>query len=96
MNVFTFLNITADNTSCVFVYIFSLFVESALAFTLLHFYRVKYESFKESIDPSTQELDDIAVSHYAVQVKGLPTGVGVEELQKQITNKMYLLYPVDP
>lgn len=43
----------------------------------------------------TQELDDVSIAGYAVFIKGLPTNVGVEEMQRAISTKMLKLYPVD-
>lgn len=95
MNVLTFMNITANPYRQIFVYIFTLFVEAALAFTCLYLYRQKYESFKTTVDPSADDMDDITIAQFALFVENLPTNVGVEEMQRAISSKMQILYPPD-
>jgi hypothetical protein len=46
MNKFTFLDITANNGKCLFVYIFTLLVLSGLAGTMLVWYRKKYSLYR--------------------------------------------------
>lgn len=95
MNRLTFLNITANDGKCIFVYVFTLLVISALAFLVLYWFQRKYYSYKEKLDPVHQDLCDIQIARFSIYFKGLPTNVGVEELQRAITTKMQKLYPVD-
>lgn len=95
MNTLTFLNITSNDGKCIFVYVFTLLIISALSFLMLYWFRRKYYSYKEKLDPVHQDFCDIQVARFSIYFKGLPTNVGVEELQRAITTKMLKLYPVD-
>ena len=95
MNTLTFLNITARDGKCIFVYVFTLLVVSALSFLVIFWFQRKYESYKTKLDPMHHDLCDIEIARYSIYVKGLPTNVGVEELQRAITMKMHKLYPLD-
>lgn len=95
MNTLTFLNITNNDGKCIFVYVFTLLVISALSLIMLYWFRRKYYSYKQKLDPVHKDFCDIMVSKFSIYFKGLPTNVGVEELQRAITTKMLKLYPVD-
>lgn len=95
MNVLTFMNITDDSAKEMFVYVATMLLETSMVVYMLVLYRKKYQTYKSSIDPVTQSLDDISISRFAVMVKGLPTNVGVDELQRAISTKMQKLYPAD-
>jgi len=95
MNKLTFLNITANDGKCIFVYVFTLLVITALSFYALYKFKMKYRSYKTKFDPTHHDLDDIEIARFSIFFKGLPTNVGVEELQRAITTKMQKLYPSD-
>ena len=51
LNKFTFLDITANNGKCLFMYIFTLIVMSGLTGIMLVWYRKKYNDYRQRIDP---------------------------------------------
>ena len=59
MNNWTVLNITANEGKFTFVYLYTMFVVSGIAYCMVIFYQKKYEMYKDTISPETGEFDDI-------------------------------------
>lgn len=96
MNRFTLLNITASQAKFDFVYVFTLIVVSGLAYAMVIMQQQKYESYKNQVDPIKDDFDDIHIARYSLFVRNLPRNMGVEELQKTLTQKMLKMFPVNP
>lgn len=87
MNRFTILNITANETKFDFAYSFTMLVISCLVYTLVIMLKLKYERYKKKVDPHTDEFDDMNIARFSLFVRGLPTNIGVEELQTILNRK---------
>lgn len=95
MNKLTILNITASEGKFIFVYIFTILFVSSIAYCMVILYQVKYEHYKHKIDPLNDDFDDISIARYSLFIKNLPTNIGVEDLQRLVSEKMMRLYPQD-
>jgi hypothetical protein len=78
------LNVTSESSRVVATYFVALLMVGFGVIMLLQKYRLKYDSWKQKLNPTNDFSTDADIAHYSIKIDNLPTNQAPDVLANKI------------